>query len=250
MVSDPFSKLTEKEIEELSLCGITTAVQLARTAPEVILQDLETAKQFFPKKSFTLNKSKIQAIHELCQPALNGSDDDSSVNLDIENVGPTTGFRTRRRTKTDIVEEQKLKKYHQKKGMHSPVCTNHPVLTYFASFGPLLLAIPAVSIVVLPMLMLTNNLPDIPLPVLAASLIAAPCIPYLLISWAASCPVCHMRLFTFRDYARNRAAHYIPGLGYNVATALHILFCLRYNCPGCGTPVKLLGKHRSHRVHH
>ena len=50
--------------------------------------------------------------------------------------------------------------------------------------------------------------------------------------------------------ARNRAANYLPGLGYNVATALYIIFCLRYNCPGCGTPVKLFGKHRGRHIHH
>ncbi len=250
MEADPFSKLSEKEVEELSLCGITTAVQLAKTPPEVILQELETAEQFFPGKNFTLNKSKLQAIHEMCLPVLNNGDNDSNAHLDIENVGPTTGFRTNRRSKTDIIQEQKLKKYHQKRVMHSPVCTNHPLLAYFASFGMLLLAIPAVSVVVLPMLMLTNNLPDVPLSLLALGLIVVPCVPYLFISRAATCPVCHMRLFTFRDYARNRAANYIPGLGYNVATALHIIFCLRYNCPGCGTPVKLLGKHKGNRVHH
>lgn len=250
MESDPFSKLSEKEAEELSLCGITTALQLAKTPPQVILQELETAKQFFPQKTFTLNRSKLQAIHEMCLPVLNNGNNDSEANLDIENVGPTIGFRTKRRSKTDIIKEQKLKKYHQKKVMHSPVCTNHPVLAIFASLGTLMLAIPAVSIVVLPILMLTNNLPDFPLPLLAFGLIVLPCLPYLLISRAATCPVCHMRLFTFRDYARNRAANYIPGLGYNVATAFHILFLLRYNCPGCGTPVKLFGKHRGHHVHH
>ena len=250
MEADPFSKLTEKEAEELSLCGITTAVQLAKTPPEVILQELETAKRFFPEKNFTLNKSKLQAIHEMCLPVLNDESNGSGANLNIENVGPTTGFRTKRRSKTDIIKEQKLKKFHQKKIMHSPVCTNHPLLAIFASLGTLLLAIPAVSIVVLPILMITNNLPDFPLPLLAFGLIVLPCVPYVFISRAATCPVCHMRLFTFRDYARNRAANYIPGLGYNVATALHTLFCLRYNCPGCGTPVKLIGKHKGHRAHH
>lgn len=250
METDPFSKLTEKEIEELSLCGITTALQLAQTSPDIILQDLEKAQKFFPGKKFTLNKSKLQAIYDLCQSELKMKEGDPNVHLDIENVGPTTGFRTNRRPKIDIVEEQRVKKYHQKKIMHSPVCTNHPVLAYFASFGTLLLAIPAVSIVVLPMLMLTNNLPDVSLPLLAFGLIVLPCVPYLLLSRATTCPVCHMRLFTFRDYARNRVANYIPGLGYNVATALHIIFCLRYNCPGCGTPVKLIGKHKGHRAHH
>ncbi len=251
MEPDPFTKLTPQEIEELSLCGITSAAQMATTDPQEVLEDLEKAQRFFPGRNFTLNSTKLQAIYDLCRPALNvDADSESDSALKIENVGPTTRFRTGRRPKDQVKEERRLKKYHQKKIMHSPVCTNHPVLAIFASFGTLLLAIPAVSIVMIPILMLTNNLPDIPLPILAGSIIIAPCLPYLFISRAATCPVCHMRLFTFRDYARNRAANYLPGLGYNVATALYIIFCLRYNCPGCGTPVKLFGKHRGRHIHH
>ena len=41
MEPDPFTKLTPQEIEELSLCGITSAAQMATTDPQDILEDLE-----------------------------------------------------------------------------------------------------------------------------------------------------------------------------------------------------------------
>lgn len=49
------------------------------------------------------------------------------------------------------------------------------------------------------------------------------------------CSVCHMKLFTFRHYARNRLAHRLPLLGSCLATALRIAFTMRFRCPACGT---------------
>ena len=49
------------------------------------------------------------------------------------------------------------------------------------------------------------------------------------------CSVCHMKLFTFRHYARNRQAHRLPLLGSCLATALRIAFTMRFRCPACGT---------------
>ena len=245
-----FSKLSEQEKNELSLCGISSPEQLARTSVEQIVADLHRAEEFFPERQFVLSRPRIQGLHDICVAEFGpSSESESSKEFSIRNVGPTTGFRYGHRKKESPKIERQIKKYHQKKILHSAVRTNHPVLAFFAAIGTLLLVIPTISIFVLPVLMATDNLPDIPLPLLAIGLIVIPCLPYLFISRAATCPVCHMRLFTFRDYARNRAANHIPGLGYNVATALHILFCLRYSCPGCGTPVKLTGK-KGHRTNH
>ena len=103
----------------------------------------------------------------------------------------------------------------------------------------LLLIVPAVSIVALSVMMITDSLPAISLPVLLFASIIAPSLPYLLFSRMAHCPVCFLRIFSFGSYTRNRDAHYIPGLGYNAATALSILFRFRFVCPGCGTPIRL-----------
>lgn len=238
MEIDPFQKLTQQELYELTLCGISCAGQLLKTDVDTVLGDLEKAQQHFPEKQFTLNRTKLESIFILCLPLLEHQDaSDESNDLQVENVGPTTGFRqsVQHKSKRQI---QRIKKEHQQI-LHSPVRTAHPWTTLFAALCTLLLIIPAVSVFVLPVMMATDNLPDVPLSVLAFICIIAPTIPYLIYSRIALCPVCHIRTFTFGDYARNRSAHYIPGLGYNVATALNILFRRQYFCPGCGTPIKL-----------
>ena len=250
MEASPFNKLTEQELEELALCGISSPEQLGKTDLDSLLKDLELARSFFPDKQFILTPSRLQSIFDLVQKSSKSELADFPVaGLTVNNVGPTTGFHSGRRQKGNEREIQRTKKSHQKKILHSQVSSNHPFLAYFASIGTLLLIIPAISIFALPVMMATDNLPDIPLLYLAIGLIVLPTLPYIFITRAATCPVCHMQLFSFHNYVRNRAANYIPGLGYNIATALHILFCLRYNCPGCGTPVKL-GRRKGHRRHH
>ena len=250
MNQDPFGKLTAQEQEEFSLCGISSPEQLAKTSVDAILDDLEKARSFFPDRKFVLTKARIKSIFHAYQKENKREPlDFTAVELNIQNVGPTTGLHSRSRSSKSDRDTQKIKKLHQKKVLHSQVSTNHPFLAYFAALSTLLLIVPAVSIFALPAMMVTNNLPDIPILHLAIALIVLPTLPYIFIGRAATCPVCHMRLFTFRHYARNRAANYIPLLGYNAATALHILFCLRYNCPGCGTPVKL-GRRKGSRRHH
>ncbi len=243
MDSTPFQKLTEQEAYELSLCGISSESQLLKADINTILKDLETAQKYFPDKRFTLTKEKLesilgtQAIQE--EPVATTEADETSEAdfLEIENVGPTTGFRrsSQERTKREM---QKTKKAHQKI-LHSTVRTSHPWTTLFAAMSTLLLIVPAVSVVALLIMMATDTLPDISLILLVLATIIAPSLPYLLLSRIALCPVCHIRTFTFGNYTRNRAAHYIPGLGYNAATALSILFRFRFVCPGCGTPIRL-----------
>lgn len=247
MAINPFSKLTEQELELLKLCGITSADQILKSTPESILADVQLAQQYFPDKQLTLTISQLQALHQACQNYIDEITPTPRINdLDIVNVGPTTGFRFQHKTAMPTKEQ---KKRHQKQILHSPVRDGHYIKNALASLGVLLLIIPTVSIFVLPLMMITDNLPDISLKVLAVLLFVVPVLPYLFISRSATCPVCHVRLFTFKNYSRNRAAHYIPGLGYNVATALHIIFLARYTCPGCGTPVKLLGKKGRSRHH-
>lgn len=132
--------------------------------------------------------------------------------------------------------------------MHSPVRCTHRLTAILAAFCTLFLLIPLVSIVVFPYLMLTDNMPDMPLWLLAVIVFVVPCLVYMCVARRATCPVCHMRIFRYNHYIRNRAAHHLPLLGYNFATALHLLTFWCYNCPGCGTPIKLLGT-KGHRTH-
>lgn len=243
MDSTTFQKLTKQEAYELSLCGISSESQLLKADINTILKDLENAQKYFPDRHFSLTKEKLesllgaQAILEEPAETSEAEETGEADLLEIENIGPTTGFRRscQERSRREI---QKTKKAHQKI-LHSTVRTSHPWTTLFAAISTLLLIVPAVSIVVLLVMMATDTLPDISLKLLVLATIIAPSLPYLLFSRLALCPVCHIRTFTYDSYTRNRAAHYIPGLGYNTATALSILFRFRFICPGCGTPIRL-----------
>lgn len=248
MDTDPFTRLSEQERAELALCGITTAEQLALLDIEKVLEDLERARAFFPEKEFSINKARLESIHLLCTPAKVSEQLSGEKELFIENVGPTTGFRNGGRRNRQV-KEQALKGEHQRQILHSPIRSNHPVLTFFGALSTSLLIIPILSVFVIPVLLMTGNLPAIPLPVLAALCVVVPSLPYMVYARLVTCPVCHIRVFTFSHYVRNRFAHFSPLFGYNISTALHIIFCRSYNCPGCGTPVMIKGS-KGRKIHH
>lgn len=244
----PFTKLTDQEQAELALCGITKAEQLALLNVEKVLKDLEQARSFFPEKQFTINKARLEAIHLLCKPTTAGTQQSDDAEFRIENVGPTTGFRSSGR-RNKQAREQALKTAHRNLPLHNPVRSNHPVLTCFGALCTCLLIIPILSFFIIPVLLITGNLPALPFPVLAVLCVVIPCLPYMVYARHVTCPVCHIRVFTFSHYVRNRFAHFSPIFGYNISTALHIIFCRSYNCPGCGTPVMLKGS-KGRKIHH
>ena len=245
MNSEAFEKLTPQEREELALCGIHSAEQLKNSTLAQLIRDLQQAKRFFPGKNFTLTEERLSEFFTE-SPA-----EDSSVTLPQSFPGqrsamPTTGYRSRSPrvpADPDFAPDKQNNVI-----MHSPVRCTHSFISFTAAFFTLFLIVPLASIIVFPVLMATDKLPQIPLEILAVCIFVVPCLVYLLFAHKATCPVCHMRIFRFSHYNRNRAAHYLPLLGYNFTTALHLIFLLRYNCPGCGTPVKLTGV-KGHRTH-
>lgn len=248
MDTDPFTRLTEQERAELALCGITTAEHLASLELETVLEDLEQARTFFPEKTFSINKARLESILLLCKPIKAKGAEEGNKEFWVENVGPTTGFRKGgSRSRKEKEETGMNARQHQI--LHSPVRSNHPVLTFFGALSTSLLIIPTLSIFIIPLLLMTGNLPAIPLPVLAVLCIIVPSLPYMVYARLVTCPVCHIRVFNFSNYVRNRFAHFTPVFGYNISTALHIIFCRSYNCPGCGTPVMLKGS-KGRKIHH
>ncbi len=250
MKQDLFAKLTAEEKETLTLCGISSQEQLLKSSVKQILRDIELAKTCFPEKHFTLTEARLNAIiSDAAETEDNIQNTPSFVQFDelyIERKAPEVSFRHNAKREKNSAASKVLPAHHI---LHSPVRSSHPFLAVFSALSTLLLIVPAVSIPALIVLSAINNLPLIPLHYLAICLIIVPCIPFLILSRMATCPVCHMKIFSFSQYTRNRAAHHLPGLGYNIATALHTIFLLRYNCPACGTPVKLIGG-KGRRIHH
>ncbi len=245
MKSALFHTLSPTEREDLALCGISTEEQFARVSVSQLCKDLRQARQFFPERTFTLTEDKIKA---LCPET---KETEVEKEYDFHPTGrsslPTTGFRERSKNAGKSKRKANKKNKHHAQ-LHSPVRCTHRFTAITAAICTLFLLIPLASVVVLPYLMITDQMPDISIELLASIVLLIPCAVYMFVARRATCPVCHMRIFRYSHYIRNKAAHHLPILGYNFATALHLLFFLNYNCPGCGTPIKLLGS-KGHRTH-
>lgn len=247
MNTDPFEQLSVQEREDLALCGVTTAEQLSRCSLVKLTADLKQARDYFPERSFALTERRLRGLVSETEHEAKPAGPTPALPSTKRTGLPTTGFHSRS-TATPQVGQNSRKKLKQVM-LHSPVRTNHPQLTVFAALSTILLAFPFVSAIILSVLVFTQTLHVLPMSLgaMAIATVVLPSVPFLFLSRMALCPVCHIRIFRFTRFPRNRGAHYLPLLGYNMTMALHLLFRGYYICPGCGTPVKLkkVNKHIS-----
>lgn len=239
MALTPFESLNPTEREELTLCGISSEEQLVKSSADTLIKDLRQARAIFPDKTFTLTDEKIRTLFPQSESVQRSEDSELP---DWNRVEPVVTFRRGSHKRSG---DTKQKYAHI---LHSPVRCTHPGKAILAALATLLLLVPAMGTIAFAWLMVTDNLPGVAPWIPVAAVFALPVAFYLIMARCATCPVCHMRIFRFTHYPRNRAAHHLPLLGYNLATALHLLFLWSYNCPGCGTPIKLLGT-KGHRTH-
>lgn len=247
MNTDPFEQLSDSERSDLKLCGITTAEQFSHCSLAKITADLSQAKAFFPERSFTLTEVRLRELISESGHVENKAEY-TRVMPSVKRTGlPTTGFHSQNKTRPQINEasNKKLKQVM----LHSPVRCNHPRLAVFAALSTIFLLFPLASAIFLAVLVFTQSLYILPasLGTMAVATVVIPSIPFIVFSRLALCPVCHIRIFRFSRFPRNRGAHYLPILGYNMTMALHLIFRGYYICPGCGTPVKMnkVNKHLS-----
>lgn len=243
----PSAQLTPDEKKDLELCGITTAEQLQRVSPEQLWQDLQKMVQYFPQHRLCITRERLE---ELCQSTIPA---DAAEPMP-QKPEPTSGLRIVRQPAqthlrhnrgeelpeglADLHGVQKAERLSRRS--HSIRCKN-PFLTYLGAFTTLLLLIPLSAFIVIPLLIIQGVLTnEYLLPVVLA--VVATAIPYVIISRFTSCPVCHINLYSFRDFPRNKSAHKIPLLGYTFGTALHVFFCLNFYCPACGTRMRIFSK--------
>ncbi|MFI3242843.1 MAG: hypothetical protein R3Y56_01160 [Akkermansia sp.] len=62
---------------------------------------------------------------------------------------------------------------------------------------------------------------------------------FLFLRLRIRCQVCRIPTFSLKDYPHNKHAHDWLFFGPNYSTAFHIVFCLWYRCPACGTAVQV-----------
>ena len=125
------------------------------------------------------------------------------------------------------------------------VLHSHPFSLTLGAIVTLLLGlILPVAIISAGLLLLSREIPEhfawVPQWLLAFPL-ALPVVGIAYLIWGlnGSCRICGQRQFVPRMCLKNSKAHYVPGLGYIVPVALHMLFFRWFRCTYCGTPVRL-----------
>ena len=125
------------------------------------------------------------------------------------------------------------------------VLHSHPISLAFGAFVTvLLMLVTPASIVSAALLLLSDQFPAtfqwVPKWILvfpAALLVLA--FIYLIFGLEGKCRICGQRLFWPRNCLKNSKAHHVPGFGYILPVALHMLTFRWFRCTYCGTPVRL-----------
>lgn len=259
-----FSTIPPHIRHQLKLCGITTDTQLAVGVASLIQQDLQNARLFFPEEDISLTEAELEKLihkakeisglpeiqQEPLLPVKPLPQFAKDVTIVEEEAIPSTAEQdeAEQAAETEAFLGQ-IKTTHSHKGNRRPITCGHPFLLLFGAFATLLVPFFILSLIGLPYLLLLSDYrplgeDEIIYIVVAFMLI----IPHLAMVHLVHCSVCHMNLFTFRNYPYHSKAHNVPLLGVPLSTALKIIFFLRYTCPACGTEQKLFGK-RSHQRH-
>lgn len=279
---DSLTNLTAAELEDLKLCGITSPAQLKRVSAAAVWADMQKAREFFPNHRFALTEERLQQIcsgaeeQEVPETKLNkGTTAWDNLVITPTRVS-TTGFKRRHHRGESAEEAQQEVSSAQQdsplpqagaldaeelaedirpaqrvsglsKNFHAIHC-NHSWSTYFGAIAAWLVIPSLAAMVLVPVLLLNGG--DTQKVITYGVLAILLGVPHLFLSRMATCSVCHIGIFSFRNYPRNKAAHHLPLLGYTLATALHVLLFFQFRCPACGTQMKLFGRHHGKPHHH
>lgn len=266
MADNDFASLTEGELADLKLCGITTEEQLLRSTPGTVWHDLEQAQSFFPDHRISLTQERLAdlCILEDEVPEKDENTNDIPGLREGEQAVPTVQFKRKKNLREEILRERELKEAERQrrnselgaiaklehmhglsKHFHAVRCS-HPHRVFFGAWATLLLIVPFFGLLLIPFMLLSGNIDQMQPRTFGIAFVAS-VMPWVLIARTAECGVCHMRIFSFKHYAHHRTAHHLPFIGYTLATALHIITLFWFRCPACGTQMKIFGSSRRHR---
>lgn len=277
-MSDEFLQtLPEAEQKALALCGITDARQLAKITPQVLAQDLEQARSIFPDDipDGVLDEPRIA---EICSAAAQTTDsfpetvEEESEMLAANRILPkvtvyganpqkqneeffvnhepteSSFLQDLQQSKEPITDLNPAQAERGKSMRFSTIRSGHPIIVYVGAFATIMLIPAALIVLALLWQVATKGNSMTPKDLgIGMAIALAILIFYFLMNGFARCTVCHINIFSLRQYPRNKYAFRIPLLGYSISTALRIFFTLKFTCPACGTKLKLSG-HNSH--HH
>lgn len=259
--------LTEQERRSLSICGITQDEQLAACSPAGLAADLKLALGYFPDV-YVISLPRLEDIHrraaaavrELPQPMAEPGQTDAEKGVQADADLPPL-----QRPAADPQSAVLTEDFREASPVHHTHGSHHTAASYRASgeydhairntrlftiwIGAWLTLLFPCALMGLAALLVCQFCLNIHLPGESLKTLMYTCLSvvglYFIFMNLSLCSVCHMKLFTFRHYARNRMAHRLPLLGSCLATALRIAFTMRFRCPACGTLQELT--HTSHR---
>ena len=244
-------ELTEPEQQALAVCGIYTAEQMAAIDLGSLLHDIQLAKEHFPEVMAELREERVRELYrhligeptEPGQQATPTTPDRDSGDLTIRKLPKLSPRGSRKRRRSSLTSN--LKSLHDKEHC---IHNTRPLKVYLSAWFTVLFYADILAWLTIPPLMLVGLIPEINAKLVIAAL-AIPAVPYLLSGRRACCSICQVPLFPLRRYTHNRFAHSFPLLGISLPTALHVIFCLWFRCPACGSPQRLLRRKRSGTPH-
>ena len=62
---------------------------------------------------------------------------------------------------------------------------------------------------------------------------------YLIFGFTGKCRICNQKLFTPKGALKHIKAHRLPGAGFVIPLAIHLLMFSWFRCSSCGTPVRM-----------
>ena len=243
---DAITTLSTSEQQALAICGITKASQLSRCTLASLLGDVAKARELFPGQMSSLSDERLKEIFY----SISGTQEVEEVgeskptNSYIHEVGYTrvspklvlSRRCKQRRRNLELDNTYDIEALHKKNHcLHS----NSPLHVYFSAWLTILLYLDIAAWFIVPALFMVGLLPPFNPYIIIVGLLL-PLILFWQISRKARCTVCNVHVFTLRKFGFNRYAHNWPIFGRLLSTALHIIFCLWFRCPACGTPQTLL----------
>lgn len=258
MNSSYFQTLPSDVQSALSLIGISQDQQLHATFPAKVWQELEEARRYFPQSAKSLSQEQVidifrhlpdykEPLHTPSQGEDFMAPGEDHPSEQLPKTLPTSEENSELACR--FKPARKEHKHHDH-SLKSHLIRNPRIFsTYVGAWSTLMMPILLFSTIVL-IVNITlegGKVDNTTVGCLACTFLVV--LSYLILHNKALCPICSMKVFTFRRYNRNRHAHHIPLLGYTLPTALRIILTGRFCCPACGTGMRLSRK-SSHRHHH
>ncbi len=133
------------------------------------------------------------------------------------------------------------KKHTNKKGITHLT----PARTWFGALSVVLLIIGVFAFIAMTCCTLMNEEHGFKTMLICFAPLLSSVALYLILGLKPSCSICNGKLYSFKTYTRNKAAHHMFFGGYVLATALHVLIFSWFRCPYCGSAQQFSKKSKS-----